>query len=212
METGYSVAFLDRARRLLVEPRLEWSRIDGEPATIESLFKKWVVVLAAIPPVAGALGILLFGERAYGIVTRPSIAEALVAAVTQYLLSVGGVFVLSLVIDSLAPSFGGSKSSIQSTKVAAYSMTAAWVAGITALIPQVAWLGVLAGAGYSIYLLSLGLPLLMKVAADKAAAYTVAVAVAGIVLWLVILAVAATIVSSFAPQLPLGPEGILPSQ
>lgn len=212
METGYSAAFFDRARRLLVEPRLEWARIDGEPATIESLFKKWVVVLAAIPPVAGALGVLMFGERAYGIVTRPSIGEAMVAAVTHYLLTVGGVFVLSLVIDSLAPSFGGSKSSIQATKVAAYSMTAAWVAGVVALIPQIAWLGVLAGAGYSIYLLYLGLPLLMKVAADKAAAYTVAVAVAAIVLWLMMLAVASMVVSSFAPQLPLSPEGILPSQ
>jgi len=90
------------------------------------------------------------------------------------------VFVLALIIDALAPTFGGQKNPIQALKVAAYSATAAWVAGIFGLIPALGFLGLL--GLYSLYLLFLGLPILMKAPEDKAMGYTLVVIVAAIVL------------------------------
>ena len=46
------------------------------------------------------------------------------------MLALVGVYVIALIIDALAPSFGGTKDSLKAFKVAAYSATAAWVAGI----------------------------------------------------------------------------------
>jgi hypothetical protein len=56
-------------------------------------------------------------------------------------------------------------------------MTASWVAGIAGLFPPVGRIFLLLGILYSVYLLYLGLPRLMKAPADKAVGYTVAVIV-----------------------------------
>ena len=68
--------------------------------------------------------------------------------------------------------------------MATYSSTAAWVAGIFALMPGLRMLGIL--GLYSVYLLYLGLPVLMKVAKDRAVAYMVLVVVVEFVLMVMI--------------------------
>jgi hypothetical protein len=95
-----------------------------------------------------------------------------------------GVYALSLIIDYLAPTFGGTKSPIQALKVATYSSTAAWVSGIFAIMPGLRMLSLL--GLYSIYLLYLGLPVLMKATKDRAVAYTVLVVVVEFVLMMMI--------------------------
>src|SRR3546814_4593139 len=69
-------------------------------------------------------------------------------------LTIVGVFLFALIIDWLAPRFGGTSSRVQAVKVAAYSATAGWVAGIFALVPSLAMLSIL--GLYSLYLLYLG--------------------------------------------------------
>jgi hypothetical protein len=93
---------------------------------------------------------------------------------------------VAFIIDALAPTFGGQKSSQQAFKVAAYSYTAAWVAGIFQIIPILGSLLAFLGALYSIYLLYLGLPRLMKSPEDKSVAYTLVVVVCAIVVSVVI--------------------------
>src|SRR5205814_7728853 len=89
---------------------------------------------------------------------RLGMGTALSMMVTQFVLTLVGVFVLGLIIDVLAPSFGGVKDNEQSLKVAAYSMTAAWLAGIFSILPSLSMLSLL--GLYSLYLLHLGLPVL----------------------------------------------------
>ena len=173
---------VERVRRLLLEPKAEWARIDEEPTTVGAIYRNWVLVLAAVSVVCGALGLLLFGFSMMGYSYRPGLGQAVGIAITNYVAAILSVFVMSLIIDALAPTFGGTKNRVQATKVAAYAMTASWVAGIAGLFPPVAWIVGLVGAIYSIYLLYLGLPRLMKAPADKAVGYTAAVVVVAIVL------------------------------
>jgi hypothetical protein len=101
-----------------------------------------------------------------------------------------GVFIIALVVDALAPSFGGTKNQIQALKVVAYSYTASWVGGILSLIPALGVIGILFGL-YSLYTLYLGLPVLMKAPQDKAVGYTVVVIICSIIItWVVFFAVA----------------------
>src|SRR3546814_386237 len=93
----------------------------------------------------------------------------------SYVLTLAAIYIVALVIDALAPTFGGQKNPIQALKVAVYSGTAGWVAGIASLLPTLAILGGLVGGLYSLYLLYLGLPRLMKAPEDKAVVYTVVV-------------------------------------
>ena len=114
-----------------------------------------------------------------------------------YGLALATTFALALVIDGLAPNFGGQKNQVQALKVAAYSATAGWLAGIFGLIPALAILGLL--GLYSLYLLYLGLPILMKVPQDKAMGYSVVVIIVAIVLFLIVGAIGASLT---APSLP----------
>jgi hypothetical protein len=175
---------IDRVKRILLEPKAEWERIDAEETSVGAIFRSWVLILAAIPALAGLVGSLAFGHSFFGITYRPSPVEAIASAVIRYLLSVVSIFLLALLIDALAPQFGGTRSRVQAVKVAAYSATAAWIAGIFGLFPPLAVLSIL--GLYSLFLLYLGLPRLMKVAEDKAAAYTAVTVVAALVLALVV--------------------------
>ena len=193
---------VDRTKNIILKPKAEWPVIDAEPTTVVDIYKDHVLLLAAIPAVAGLIGNVLLGYSVLGMTVRVSPVTAVSFAITQYVMSLISVFVLALIIDALAPRFGGTRNKTQAVKVAAYSSTAAWVAGTLAIVPQLAPLGGLLGL-YSLYLLYLGLPLLMRVPADKAIAYTVVTILAAIMLFVVVGAIASTAGRTFTPAMPV---------
>jgi hypothetical protein len=140
----------------------------------------------------------MFGVRVLGMSVKVPVSTGLTNAVVVYALALAGVFVLALIIDALAPSFGGQKSQIQALKLAAYSSTASWLAGIFLIIPALSILSIV--GIYSLYLLYLGLPVMMKSPPDKSVAYTVVVILVAIVLYAVF-GVIASRVSGYGPGL-----------
>jgi Yip1-like protein len=189
------VNLVERVKNLIVQPRSEWATIASEPHTVQELYTAYVMILAAIPPVATFIGYSLVGVGMFGASYRVPIASGVAQLVLSYLLSLAMVYVLALIIDALAPSFGGEKGFLQALKVAAFAPTASWVAGVFTIIPV---LGILAlvGSIYSLYLLYLGLPMLMRAPEDKAVPYTVVVILVAIVLAVVIGALGALVVPS----------------
>ena len=188
---GAPASLVDRVKNIIISPSTEWARIDAEPATVASLFTGYAMILAAIGPVASLIGLALVGFP---------MGYAIANAVVSYIVALAVVFVVSLIIDALAPSFGGTKNQVQATKVAVYSATPVWLVGILAVIPQLFLLmGLLAlvALAYGVYLMFLGLPRLMRVAADKAVVYVVVVVVAWIVVyWIFMMVLMGIIISS----------------
>ena len=181
---------VDRVKRILMSPKTEWEVIDAESATPSELYTRYIMPLAAIGPIAHLIGSTVFGISIPFVGTyRVPIGSAITQAIVTYVLSLAGTYVLALIIDALAPTFNGRRSQIQALKLAAYSMTASWVAAIFALIPALSPLALL--GLYSLYLLYLGLPVLMKAPQDKAVGYIAVVIVMAIVLAMVIGAVRA---------------------
>ena len=177
-----------RVKAILMTPSAEWDRIDGEPATVGGLYTGYVAILAAIPVVAQFIGSLVFGYSAIFVSWRPSLIGAVVTAIMTYALSLVSVFIMTLVIDALAPSFNGQKNQIQALKVAAYASTASWVAGIAHIFPPIGALAILGGL-YSLYLLYLGIPKLMKAPQANALAYTAVSIIVAVILTVVVGAV-----------------------
>ena len=176
-EQHIGASLLQRAKAILLQPREEWSVIEGEASSIASLYKSYIMPLAAIGPVAGFIHAVVFGNSFFGITHRPSFLSALSTAVVSYIFTLIGVFLMALVIDFLAPRFGGTANRNNAFKLAAYSATAAWVAGAFQLIPGLGMLGIL--GLYGLYLLFVGIPVMMKAPEDKAVIYTVAIVVIG---------------------------------
>lgn len=200
-------SLVERVKNILLKPQEEWGRIDAEPATVADIFKSYVVPLAAIGPVCVFIGQMVFGYSAFGVTFRPPLGFALSGAITAYVGALVGIFAMMHVFNLLAPNFGGQKNEVQAMKVAAYSCTAIWVAGVLAIVPSLATIGVLLGL-YSLYLLWIGAPRLMRVPEDKAATYTISAIVATILVFIVVGMAVGMIQSMFAPRIPL-PGGTL---
>lgn len=171
-----------RVKGILTNPRQEWAAIDAEPLNLGEVLVGYVLPLAAIGPIASLIGWSTFG---FGGLFRLSMGTLIGTAITSYILTIAGVFVLAWVINALAPTFNATQSMPQAIKVAVYSSTAAWVAGIFNIFPALAIIAVIGGI-YSLYLCWLGLPVLMKAPTEKATTYVIVVIIALIVLYIVI--------------------------
>jgi hypothetical protein len=179
------MSLVDRVKRILLSPRTEWETINAEQTTPAALYTGYIAPLAAIGPVAQLIGYTVFGIPIPFMGTyRIPFGSALTGAIVAYVLTLAATYALALIIDALAPTFNGQRSQIQALKLAAYSSTAAWVAGIFMLIPALGILGIL--GLYSLYLLYLGLPPLMKTPQEKALPYTGVIVLAAIVLFVVV--------------------------
>ena len=174
---------IQRVRELLGSPRTQWPVIASEPVTIAELYRDPVAVLAAIGPVCTFLKASLIGYGWHGFrIYRLGIGTGLAAAIVSYAVTLVAIYLLAVIIDALAPSFGGLQNRVQALKTAAWSCTGIWLAGFGHLLPSFSVLVTLAGGACSVYLLYVGLPLLMQVPAERAAGYTAAAAICGLVL------------------------------
>jgi hypothetical protein len=182
-----------RVKNILLQPKSEWPKIAVEPATPQSLYLGYVAILAAIPAVIAFLHYSVIG------VTVPIVGGSYRLGVGaggsngRDLRRRGGVSSMMLIIDALAPSFGGEKNQVQALKSIAYAYTASWVASILGIIGSLGMLAMLAAAIYGIYLLYLGLPHTMKCPQDKAGGYAAVVIVLGFVIGMILGLVLATV-------------------
>jgi hypothetical protein len=176
-----------RVKAILVTPKTEWPVIATESATTASLYTGYILVLAAIPAICQFLKLGVFGYSLPFLGTMHiGMGWALSVAIQAYVATLVGVFIVALIVNALAPSFGGQKDSVQALKVVAYSYTAGWVAGLGVLLPGLGILFLLAGIGYGVYLLYLGLPPVMKCPQEKATGYAVVAIITAIVVSVVL--------------------------
>jgi hypothetical protein len=170
-----SKSLVARVKGIIMRPNEEWAAIDTESATVTGLYTSYIAPLSAIPPIA-----LFIRTSVFGWGYRMPIGWGAESAIVQYVLGLVSVYLVAVIVDMLAPNFGGQRSRIQALKVVAYSFTAFWLAGVFWLVPGLSLLGIL--GFYSLYLLYVGLPLLMKAPPERAIGYTVVSIVCGIVL------------------------------
>jgi len=188
------VSISERAKNICLTPQTEWPVIAAEASSPGTLVAGYVAPLAAIGAAAGFIGGSLVGRSLPYLGTyRVPIFSGLVFAVFTFCMTIVAVFVLSFIINALAPTFGGEQNSSQSLKLAVYSYTPAWIAAVLQIVPLLGIFAIFA-AFYGLYLLYLGIPRLMKSPEDKAVAYTAVVVVCAIVLSVVITLVGGTIV------------------
>jgi Yip1 domain/zinc-ribbon domain len=181
-----SPGLVARVKGMLLAPTTEWATISAESAPASAIYLQYVAPLAAIGVVAALIGQSIVGVGVPFLGTyRTPFVSALAFAMLSYALTFGAVFLVALLVDALAPTFGGQRDSLRALKVTAYSYTPAWVAGVLHVIPALGIVGVIAGL-YGIYLLYLGLPVMMRCPKEKAIGYSAVVLICALVLSVVI--------------------------
>jgi hypothetical protein len=188
---------------LLRAPRSEWPKIAAEPASIASLYANYIVPVAGFAVACRLLNDLTRGAR-LGEHAAPGFVEAIGAALQSYVVQLVGVFVVALIIEWLAPSFGGVKDRVAALKLAAYAATASWLANVFLLIPG---LGILVLLGlYSLRLFHLGAPAVLGIPQQRAMQFTASFVGIGIVCSLIYFAFIGPLLWHTAPPRDGGPK------
>jgi Yip1 domain len=143
-----SATLQQRVVGILSNPQSEWPAIAVESDTIQGLYTRYIIPLAAIGAVAlflrfPGLGTLMLALVGYGV----QLAVPIICAV---------------LIAWLAPRFKSSGDNVQALKMVAYASTPAWLAAVARLVPFLYPLVALVAGLYAIYLFYLGLTSVMK--------------------------------------------------
>jgi hypothetical protein len=164
-----------RAKAILVDPAAAWRGIEKDIGDPAYLLSRYVAVLALIPALSGFVGATLIGVVTPSGVLRADLIDGLFGAIVSYATSCAIVLLVGLIIDLLAPLFGGRRDFEDAFKLAVYSFTPLWLVGIFLLLPGLRFL-LLIGA-YGIYLFWLGAPRLTKVPEQQAANFTAVIVI-----------------------------------
>jgi len=167
---------LARSKAILVDPAAAWRGIEKDVGDPAYLLSRYVAVLALIPALSSFVGATLVGVvTPSGAILRANLIDGLFGAVFSYAASCAIVLLLGLIIDFLAPLFGGRRDFEEAFKLAVYSFTPLWLAGIFLLLPG--WRFLLLTGIYGIYLFWLGAPRLTKMPEQQAANFTLVIVV-----------------------------------
>ena len=177
---------IERVKSILLNPKETWEIIKSEETTQMSIIKKYLLILAAIPSIESFIGQVIIGTTIPHVVHyQIPFFTGLIWAILQYVLLIAGIYISAIVVNSLAPSFGGTKNDIAAFKLVAYAYTAPLVAGVLDLVTTFSVIAFLLSL-YGIYIFYLGLPVMMENPKKKTMSYTV-VAVLVIIIVLVII-------------------------
>ncbi len=174
---------IERVKNIVLSPKSEWPVIAPEPTSIAQLYTGYVMPLSALAAVMAFVHMSLIGVRVpFAGAIRTPIASGLVYAILAFGFGLIGLFLVGLIINAFAPTFSGERNQRQALKVAAYSLTPAWLSSVLALSPILPTLLQFIAGLYGIYVLYLGLPVVMRSAREKALGYTAAVVICTILL------------------------------
>src|SRR5271165_1450111 len=120
-----------RAKALLIDPHAEWRTIERENSDPAYVLTRYAILLAIIPSLFGFIGACLIGAVATsGAIVRTPLLDGAFGAIFGYVMACVSVLVVALGIQILAPIFGGRRGFDSAFKLAVYSFTPVWLAGI----------------------------------------------------------------------------------
>ena len=189
---------------LIFNPKGEWKSIKSERCTIGKCFRSHVLILAAIPAIAGYIGTTQVGWSFGGFeVHRLTTQSALQIAILTYLTMLVAVFSLGKAIHWMGQTYGSRQPLPQAIALAAYTATPLWLMGFFFLYP-VLWINMLIGLpvlAYTVYLLFTGVPVMMSVSRERGFLFASAVLAVGLVMLIAVLGAMAMLWS-----MGIGPE------
>ena len=187
---------VERAKAITLNPAATWPVIEAEKHDAKSLFVPYLLILAAIPAICSFIGLSVVGVGGFGFNFRVPFASGLAMMITTYILSVIMTFGMGWLASALAPTFGGKSDLVQGLKLAVFGGTPMMLAGIFNILPALSIVGLLV-ALYSLYVIYLGLPVLMKNPKEKTIVYMVVLILASIIAGVVL----SMVTSAFTPSM-----------
>jgi hypothetical protein len=176
---------VDRAKKILLEPKKEWLVIEHENIEVGQLISSYLVILALIPAIASLIGYGLIGIEIPFFGHIGSISWGIRQAIIQIVVTIGGAFLSAFIIDALAPNFGAAKNFNRAFQLVVFSYTPSMVGGIFFIYPSLGIVTTLAGI-YGLYLLYLGIGPMMKPPQEKITGYFIVSLIVTILVFIIL--------------------------
>ena len=131
---------IDRAKNMITQPAKEWDVISMETPNQSHIITGYVLVLAGAAAIAAFIGYGFIGFNSGFLGIRiAGVDWGIYQALAVLIGAVIGVYICAMVIDALAPSFDSEKNMGRSVQLVAYSYTPAWIGGLLAIYPPIAF-------------------------------------------------------------------------
>lgn len=196
------IMILNHLWGLYAHPVEEWHSIDNRHESFKYSLSH-IMLIALIPAICGYISLTSIGWSV-GVGDRLFISDssALMLSVGMYFALIGGVFMLGYLAHWMAKTFGSDPSYTQTLELAAYTATPLFMAGVSALYPELWFVMTVGfvGLAYSVYLLYAGVPILMHIPEERGFIYASSVVTCGLILLVCIMTAFAIFWSSgYAP-------------
>ncbi len=177
---------------ILTQPEKEWANIRDEKCTVGSCYLNHVILLAAIPPICAYIGATHIGWKfGAGATVKLTADSGLMLGISFYAALLIAIFIMGKAIHWMGQTFDAKAPLEKCVVVAAYTATPLFISGLIALYP-VLWLDMLVGLAalsYTVYLLYMGLPIVMKISKEQGFLFASGILTVGLVTLVGMLAV-----------------------
>ncbi len=158
---------------LFTNPVREFEAIRDEERTVKETYMSHVLILAAIPAIAGFIGATQIGWKPGASSTslaKLTPGSAFQIAVAAYFAALAGIYIIGRSVHWMATTYGIENPDLgKCIALVAYVATPMLLAGVLGFFPSL-WLymiGLLLAIAYSTYLLYTGLPVVLGLPSDR---------------------------------------------
>jgi hypothetical protein len=175
---------------ILTHPHKEWARIREDSKSTLAHYLRYLIWIAAVPPLAWYYGATMIGWEVGDRVVKLTPASAAQIMALFYLAILASVAFLGYMIHWMARTYDARNDDIaHGVGVAAYMCAPMFLAGLTGLYP-ILWLDIILGtaaAAYTLYLLYLGIPIVYDMSEERGFLFASATVAVGLVLMVALL-------------------------
>lgn len=169
---------------LFINPDRAWRTIKAREASIGPMYLAHVLVLAAIPAVSAYIGTTQVGWT-IGTLEPVKLTQASALQMTflTWLAMLAGVAVMGAFIHWMSRTYDSNPTLSECVIFAAYTATPLFIAGLSALYPNL-WLAMTVGTAaicYTVYLLYQGIPIFMGIPKEEGFLFSSSILAVGLV-------------------------------
>ncbi len=174
----------------LLTPNAQWHRLADQPLSYFPARCLYFLVLAALPAVAWYWGVTQIGwQVADGDAVKLTSQSALPIVVLFYFAMITSVAVIGFLTHWMSQTYGAETSLAKGMSLVGFFCTPLFVFGAVGFYPLL-WVDLLVGVialSWSVYLLYTGIPIVMKMPAERGFLYASAVVGVALVIFICIL-------------------------
>lgn len=169
---------------IMFAPRSAWEAIRDQDDSMLMTYVKFVIPICLIPAVAWYFGSVEVGWQVGERVIRLTPRSAMEIMLLFYLAMLVGTGFLGFMLHWMSETYeAGESTPDKGVKIAAYTLAPMFLCGATGFYPML-WLDMILGclaAGYAVYLLYIGVPIVLRIPEEKGFLYASAMVAVGLV-------------------------------